>query len=427
MRAPGSRPHQNVTPATSVRLPIRLIPGLLVSLLPATAAAQASPFRASIAAYAVPVWTRVDRIPGNRDLDETRVVQPVIMARASAWNRLSLQLTIDFEGKTIPDGELMPGAFGEGFMDRRHPHTYLHEAMLTGDDVLGGWDGPARVSLSLGKGFVAFGTDDPMSRPPLRYPVNHHYSQILERAVGILGVGYGPVTLEGSLFNGDEPEKPSQWPLLDRFGDSWALRLTLRPIAPVELQGSIAEVHSPEHRGGTGLDHSKTSLSARWEGGILRVPTYFLGEFARESEGDGFFIFKSYLLEGQVAPGPHRAYFRWEQTERPEETRTADRFHSVRPHIDNSLVGITRWSIHTLGYGFVVGPFLNRLRLTPFAEVSYSKITLVSGIIFRPEFFYGDDQIWSTSFGLRIDWGMGGHRMGRYGVATPSAMAHHEM
>ncbi len=34
-------------------------------------------------------------------------------------------------------GELSLGAFGEGFADRRHPHTYLHELMLTGIAVPG--------------------------------------------------------------------------------------------------------------------------------------------------------------------------------------------------------------------------------------------------------------------------------------------------
>ena len=83
--------------------------------------------------------------------------------------------------------------WGEGFIDRRHPHTYLHELMFSFDDLLGKVDGAARLSLAAGKGFAPFGTDDPMVRPVLRYPVNHHLAQILERAVAILGVSSGPV------------------------------------------------------------------------------------------------------------------------------------------------------------------------------------------------------------------------------------------
>ena len=39
------------------------------------------------------------------------------------------------------------------------------------------------------------------------------------------GVRVGPVLAEGSFFDGDEPERPDQWPLIKkdsvwRFGDS---------------------------------------------------------------------------------------------------------------------------------------------------------------------------------------------------------------
>ena len=44
---------------------------------------------------------------------------------------------LNLEGATIPEGELAPGNWGEGFVDRRHPHTYVHELMLTADDLLG--------------------------------------------------------------------------------------------------------------------------------------------------------------------------------------------------------------------------------------------------------------------------------------------------
>jgi hypothetical protein len=417
-----SRPHPYMRLASL--LTVHALTGLLIS----SAAAQQSPISLHLSAYAVPVWTRVDPVPGGEPLDEVRVVQPAVMVRAGAWSdRIQLTVTADLEGKTIPEGELVPGAFGEGYVDRRHPHTYLHELMLSGSDLLGQLDGEARLSLSLGKGFVAFGTDDPMSRPTLRYPVNHHFSQILERAVGIAGLAVGPVMLEASIFNGDEPERPSQSPMLDRFGDSWAVRLTLTPVAGLELQGSFAEVRSPEHRGGAGLDATKKSLSARWESSLLRTPVYALAEWSEHAEGDRFFVFDSYLVEGQVNPGRHRAYLRAERTERPEETRTGTRFRTVRPHQENSLIGITSWTIHTVGYGYSVGRLLGVLRVEPFTEVSYATVSRIGGGLFRPAQFYGRTTFWAVSLGMRLDLGMTGHRMGRYGVAAPStghAMTH---
>ena len=66
-----------------------------------------------------------------------------------------------------------------------------------------------------------------MVRPFLRYPVNHHLAQILERALAIAALRAGPVFAEAGLFNGDEPERPGQGPRIGgRFGDSWSGRLT---------------------------------------------------------------------------------------------------------------------------------------------------------------------------------------------------------
>ncbi len=198
-----------------------------------------------------------------------------------------------------------------------------------------------------------------MTRPPLRYPVNHHLAQILERAVAIAAVRRGGVSGEIGLFNGDEPERPGQWPRVGgRFGDSWAARLTAEPAAGLELQGSHAHVHSPEHRPGAGTDQKKWSFSARWEGVLDRRRTYGLVEWARTSEAEGFFVFSSLLAEGAWSAGRHRLYYRFERTERPEEQRISD-FRSLRPHLENSILGVTRWTIHTLGYwppGLARGP-----------------------------------------------------------------------
>jgi hypothetical protein len=229
----------------------------LVICLPTIAAAQ-SPSWIRLGANGILLYTRVDPVPRNRSLGEIRATQVAIMAHGGAFsNRLRLLATVNLEGLTMPDGELTPGAWGEGFIDRRHPHTYLHELILSTDDLLGSLDGAARLSLAAGKGFAPFGTDDPMVRPAVRYPVNHHLAQILERAVAIAGVRAGPLAIEAGLFNGDEPERPGQWPRVSRFGDSWSGRVTVLPTPGVELQGSYARVHSPEHRPGSGSDQHK--------------------------------------------------------------------------------------------------------------------------------------------------------------------------
>lgn len=392
------------------------------------ASAQSPPW-IRLGGNGVLLYTYTDPVPRGRSLGEARLVQPAIMAHAGALsNRLRLFGTLNLEGLTIPDGELTPGAWGEGFVDRRHPHTYLHELVLSADDLLGDLDGHTRLSLAAGKGFAPFGTDDPMVRPVVRYPVNHHLAQILERIVATAGVSVGPVVAEAGLFNGDEPERPGQWPKLSRFGDSWSGRLSLLPTGGLELQGSYALVHSPEHRPGSGTDQHKSSVSARWDGAVSGHPVYALVEWARTSEAEGFFVFQSFLAEGAWTKGPSRLHYRFERTERPEEARTLDPFRSVRPHFENSIQGISRWTIHTLGYGLRLSQ--PGLGARPFVEVSYGRIADVGGGLFDARRFYGRNYFWSLSLGVRLNPGMPMHRMGRYGVALDTAglteNGHHE-
>ena len=87
---------------------------------PAQAAAQAP--RVRLGANAVPIYTYADPVPRGGTLGEIRLVQPVLMAHGGAFaERLRLVATLNLEGLTMPNGELAPGDWGEGFVDRRHP------------------------------------------------------------------------------------------------------------------------------------------------------------------------------------------------------------------------------------------------------------------------------------------------------------------
>ena len=150
---------------------------------------------------------------------------------------------------------------------------------------------------------------------------------------------------------------------------------------------------------------------------------YGLAEWARTSEAGGFFVFHSLLAEGAWTDGRHRLYYRFERTERPEEERISD-FRSLRPHLENSILGITRWTVHTAGYG-LQGLALGPVRLEPLTEFSLGSINPLRGA-FEVEPFYGDDRWWSWTLGLRIAGGLPMHRMGRYGAAAPDVGADHQ-
>ena len=132
-----------------------------------TTALPAQRAMGGVGAQAILAYDHVDPIPGGGGLGELRVVQPAVMAHASVLDgRLRFVGMLYFEGATMPGGQLSPGSFGEGYVDRRHPHTYAHELMLSAVLPIDGER--IAASLSVGKGFAAFGTDDPMSRPVLR-------------------------------------------------------------------------------------------------------------------------------------------------------------------------------------------------------------------------------------------------------------------
>lgn len=389
----------------------------MASLLLAGPVAAQQPIEVRFSAQAIPSLTAVDPIPGRGALTEARVVQPVIMLHAGALaGHLRFLGTLNLEGLTMPDGELTPGGWGEGFNDRRHPHTYAHELLLSGVDLLGRVDGHAILSVTAGKGFVPFGSDDPMTRPVLRYPVNHHLAQLLERAVVQAGFRLGPAAVEGAVFNGDEPERPGQWPRVGgRFGDSWAARFTLLPVAGVEVSASRAKVHSPEHRPGAGSDAWKWHLGARLGRRLGPGQAYALAEWARTEELNGFFVFRSVLAEASYTLHGHQVYYRFERSDRPEDERELDLFRSVRPHLENSILGITRFTLHTLGVSPRWSLIEDRFELRPFLEGTLGRARNIDGGILRPKVFYGTDRIREVSAGVRLMWQMQGHRMGRYG------------
>ena len=133
-------------------------------------------------------------------------------------------------------------------------------------------------------------------------------------------------------------------------------------------------------------------------------------------------MFRSLLAEGAWSSGPHRLQFRFERTERPEEERIS-RFRSLRPHIENSILGTTRWTTYTAGYE--VAAFRRRaLELRPLVEVQYAGIAKVGGGLFDVAGLYGRNHIWSVTVGLRVAAGAPMHRMGRYGAAEETGTMH---
>jgi len=262
-----------------------------------------------------------------------------------------------------------------------------------------------------------------MSRPMVKYPINHHLAQILERAFVAGAVATRSVSLEMSLFNGDEPESPTDWPNWSRFGDSWSARFTGH-FRDYEGQVSYAKVASPEQPTGGGLNAQKISTSLRYEAG----KRYAMIEWARTREYDGnltAFILYSALAEGRFTGFGSEFSVRGEVTDRPEEERSLNVFRTPRPHSDLSVLGRTRWE----SFAANASRPLLRDKVKPFVEVGLQHPhSLVKNSAFDPESFYGAKWLWSFSAGVRLSVGMQHTRMGRYGAAVFHSMDHdHDM
>jgi hypothetical protein len=393
--------------------------GVLVTL--ATLAAARDSFAQEISAtvQAIPVVTRADPTAGRRTLTEGYLTQPVAMAHAM-WGPWRLNGTLDLEGLTLERGELNTGASGEGYVDRRHPHAYVHELLAGGEIDRSVW----AASLFAGRGFAPFGSDDPMTRPFEKYPVNHHLAQVLERVVAVGAVRYRGVIGELGTFNGDEPVGPGSSPNFHRFGDSWAGRLTLLPLATVELSASLATVKSPEIRVGHGLDQHKASVVARYSERTPNRWNYLMAEYAHTNEFVGSTTFthvSSVLAEGAMCRAGLAGSARFERTNRPEEEQLLDPFRTPRPSSDLSNLGVSRWTTLTAdaSYGLrTPGP----LRARPFIEVSRIQVGPGSPPgLFSANDRYGSRVMWMYSSGVRLGLGATHDRMGRYGAALPPA------
>jgi uncharacterized protein YjlB len=395
-------------------------------LMPVGLVSQAVPERAgardSLSLMAIALHTTVAPALNNRARSEFLLTQPMVTLRgARAGGALQYVGMLNAEHWTMPNGEPVAGIWGEGFIDRRHPHTIVHELMVTGTLVRRA----ARVSLSGGKGFVPFGTDDPMVRPFAKYPANHHHSQIMERALVVAAAKVGTAAaLEVAAFNGDEPFSPTSMPQWRRFGDSRAVRLTLWPVRGVELQGSAADVRSPEFLRAEGLDHRKFSGSLRFTGAGTS-PRYALIEWARTEEragGRSVISHGTALAEALTSLRAWTLAARMEQTSRPEEDRLLDPFRTTRPPNHLTLQAMTRWRIATLN---VTRPLATAARVHSalFVEVSRAASSpMLQPVLASPADVSGANDAWHISAGVRVGSGSMSFRAGRYGAAVaPSA------
>lgn len=134
--------------------------------------------------------------------------------------------------------------------DRQHPHDLLMQASVAWRIPLNEKTGITFAGAPVGEaalGPVAFMHRPSAAENPVA-PLSHHTLDSTHISMGVitLGVDRGPWVFESSVFQSTEPDD-NRWDLVD-FGtlDSWSARVTYRPSASWEFQGSHGFLKNPE-------------------------------------------------------------------------------------------------------------------------------------------------------------------------------------
>lgn len=140
---------------------------------------------------------------------------------------------------------------GQSLYDRQHPHDLFMEIAALYDHAIGDNLAVSLYAAPVGEpaiGPVAFPHRPSAANDPLA-PIGHHWQDATHISFGVLTVGVytRTVRLEGSIFNGREPDEiRTNFDYKGRSLDSYAGRVTVNPTEHWSLSGSYAYLKSPE-------------------------------------------------------------------------------------------------------------------------------------------------------------------------------------
>jgi hypothetical protein len=203
---------------------------------------------------------------------------------------------------------------GRPLHDRQHPHDLFMELAAVYEHAVTDRVGVSLYVAPVGEpaiGPVAYphrpsAMNDPMA------PLGHHWQDATHISFGVLTAGLftHSVRLEGSIFNGREPdENRTNFDYRGRSLDSYAGRLTWNPSSRWSLSGSYAYLESPEaldpdesvHRVDGSIMYGRT-VGRRGE-----LATTFVFGANRHAGADH--LEPSYLLESNLEIGGAHSIF----------------------------------------------------------------------------------------------------------------------
>jgi hypothetical protein len=204
---------------------------------------------------------------------------------------------------------------GEPIVDRQHPHDFVMQAAVV-------W----RVPLDYRTGFTIAGA--PVGEPALgptafmhrpsasenpAAPLGHHTLDSTHIAMGVVtaALDHGPFTIEGSVFNGREPDD-NRWDVMDPGPlDSWSTRVWYEPSPSWQFQISHGFLKEPEAL--EPGDVRRTTASGSWlrrRGEDFTAATIAVG---RNDKVHG--AFNAFLAEATDHRGATSFYGRFESVQ----------------------------------------------------------------------------------------------------------------
>jgi hypothetical protein len=198
-------------------------------------------------------------------------------------------------------------------------------------------------------------------------PLTHHWLDSTHITFGVvtLGASKGPIQLEGSWFNGREPDS-ARWNIETRKFDSWSTRLSYNPLPELSMQVSYGDLKSPEQlEPETRVKRTTASITYQRNTGATNWGTT-LAYGRNEKSGPGHNVSEpGWLLESTyVIRDSHTFFARGEQVKNGELFADGHPLHgqefnlrklSVGYIYDFAKTGPVRWGIGGL-VGFLKAP-----------------------------------------------------------------------
>lgn len=256
---------------------------------------------------------------------------------------------------------------GEGLIDRQHPHDLFAELSIAykhsfNDDI----------SVNIYAGLPG----EPSIGPPVFMhrasafsnpdaPLGHHLQDATHITNGVitLGFAFDNLKLEGSIFNGSEPDG-------ERYGiespklNSYSGRISYNPNDKWALQTSVAKLKNPEHNGNDALRYTASAIyTTQFEdedGWLASTLVFGLNDEENHEALSSVLFETNYNISGS------NIYGRYEFVQRLRDDLgivSDDHDHGVEP-------------VHalTLGYSYPLASFVG-LDLSVGAQATYNFLT----------------------------------------------------